>query len=77
MKFRELPWWTRVVVYGVIFGVLTALLEPYKPPRTPLLNGLIAGAVFILLFAPVMFWLSRRRARKAVGATGKSGSAAV
>jgi hypothetical protein len=68
VKFQALPWWTRALVYALIFGILTALLEPYKPPNTPLRNGLTAGVVFFVLVAPVMGWMSRRRARKAAAA---------
>ncbi len=68
MKFQALPWWTRALVYALVFGILTALLEPYKPPNTPLRNGLIAGVVFFVLVAPVMGLMSRRRARKAAAA---------
>ena len=77
MKFSLLPWWARVVVYAVIYGVLVALLEPYKPPNTPLKNGLISAGVFILLVGPVMRWSSRRRARKAAAAAEKGPVAAT
>jgi hypothetical protein len=40
----------------VVYGALVALLEPYKPPRTPLVNGLFAAAGLILVFAPGMRW---------------------
>jgi hypothetical protein len=75
VKFQSRPWWVRVLVYGVVYGVLVALLEPYKPPSTPLKNGLIAGAVFIVLVAPVMFWFSRRKAKKAAEGVQKTDSA--
>lgn len=75
MKFQARPWYVRVVTYAVIYGVLVALLEPYKPPNTPLRNGLISAAVFILLVGPVMRWSSRRKARKAAVAAGKPNSA--
>jgi len=75
VKFQALPWGTRVLIYGVVYGLLVALLEPYKPPSTPLRNGLIAGVVFIVLVGPVMRWSSRRKAKKAAGAAEKSNSA--
>lgn len=75
VKFQNRPWWLRALVYAVVYGILVALLEPYKPPSTPLRNGLIAGVVFFVLFAPVMFWLSRRRARKAAQGAQKGDSA--
>jgi hypothetical protein len=68
VKFRDLPWWGRLLVYSVVFGVLTALLEPYKPPNTPLRNGLISGVVFFLLVGSVMFWWNRRKTKKAAAA---------
>ena len=66
VKFQSLPWYAKLLTYAVIYGVLVALLEPYKPPNTPLKNGLISAAVFLLLVGPVMRWSSKRRARKAV-----------
>jgi hypothetical protein len=77
VKFKLLPWWGRLLVYAVIYGVLVALLEPYKPPNTPLKNGLISAGVFILLVGPVMRWSSRRRARKAAAAVGNGPAAAT
>jgi hypothetical protein len=68
VKFQALPWYTKVLTYAVIYGVLVALLEPYKPPNTPLKNGLISAAVFLLLVGPVMRWSSKRRTRKAASA---------
>lgn len=68
MKFKALPWYARVLTYAVIYGVLVALLEPYKPPNTPLKNGLISAGVFLILVGPVMRWMSKRRARKAAAA---------
>jgi hypothetical protein len=68
VKFRELPWYARALTYAVIYGVLVALLEPYKPPNTPLKNGLISAGVFLILFGSVMRWSSKRRARKAAAA---------
>jgi hypothetical protein len=68
VKFKALPWYARVLTYAVIYGVLVALLEPYKPPNTPLKNGLISAGVFLLLVGPVMRWTSKRRARKAAAA---------
>ncbi|HEX4429137.1 MAG TPA: hypothetical protein VHZ96_07710 [Frankiaceae bacterium] len=68
MKFQALPWYAKLLTYAVIYGVLVALLEPYKPPNTPLKNGLISAAVFILLVGPVMRWMSKRKARKAAAA---------
>jgi hypothetical protein len=68
VKFQALPWYAKLLTYAVIYGVLVALLEPYKPPNTPLKNGLISAAVFILLVGPVMRWMSKRKARKAAAA---------
>lgn len=68
MKFQALPWYAKVLTYAVIYGVLVALLEPYKPPNTPLKNGLISAVVFLILVGPVMRWTSKRRARKAAAA---------
>jgi hypothetical protein len=75
VKFKALPWYARVLTYAVIYGVLVALLEPYKPPNTPLRNGLISAVVFFVLVAPVMRWSSRRKARKAAAAAGKPNTA--
>jgi Mg2+/citrate symporter len=65
MKFSDLPWAVRVLVYGVLFGVVTALTVRYSSTGDLLKKGIIAGVVLILLFAPFMRRSDRRRARRA------------
>jgi hypothetical protein len=54
-----------VLVYGVLFGVLTALTVRYKDTSDLLRKGIIAGVVLIILFAPFMRRSSRRKAQRA------------
>jgi membrane associated rhomboid family serine protease len=70
VKFGDLPWAVRVIVYGVLYGVLTALTVRYKDTSDLILKGVIAGVVLIVLFAPFMRRSDRRKAqRKAEQAT--------
>ena len=55
-----------MLVYGVLFGVLTALTVRYKDTSDLLRKGIIAGVVLIILFAPFMRRSSRRKAQRAV-----------
>ena len=64
VKFGNLPWTVRVLVYGVLFGVLTALTVRYKDTSDLLRKGIIAGVVLIILFAPFMRRSARRKAQR-------------
>ena len=64
VKFGTLPWTVRVLVYGVLFGVLTALTVRYKDTSDLLRKGIIAGVVLIILFAPFMRRSDRRKAQR-------------
>ena len=65
MKFGELPWTVRVLVYGVLFGVITALTVRYSSTGDLLKKGVIAGVVLILLFSPFMRRSARRKKQRA------------
>jgi uncharacterized membrane protein len=68
MKFGELPWTVRVLVYGVLYGVLVALTVRYKNTGDLITKGVIAGVVLIILFAPFMRRSDRKKKRRAAEA---------
>jgi hypothetical protein len=64
VKYRDLPWLVRALIWGVLYGVLVALTVRYSSTGDLLKKGVIAGVVLVLLFAPFMRRSDRRKAQK-------------
>ncbi len=64
VKYRDLPWFVRALIWGVLYGVAVALTVKYKSTGDLLVKGAIAGVLLILFTAPFMRRSDRRRAAK-------------
>jgi hypothetical protein len=60
-KLQSLPIWGRAIVLGLMFGVLTMLVNSllFHHNDSVIVQGVVAGVVFALLMGPYIAWLHR------------------
>jgi len=60
-KLQSLPIWGRAIVLGLMFGVLTMLVNSllFHHNGSVIVQGVVTGGVFALLMGPYMTWLHR------------------